>query len=77
MRAPQRDSGKTRVRIPSAPLFASVVSTEARALCTAEVRVQFLPEALFSYARSSVDRALLRDGSGRWFDSSRACDRRT
>ena len=30
-----------------------------------------------SHARSSVDRALLCDGRGRWFDSSRACSSRT
>jgi hypothetical protein len=39
---------------PSGSIFASVVSTAARALCTAEVRVQLLPEASLVAQRKSA-----------------------
>jgi hypothetical protein len=42
---------EVRVRLPTSP-SASVVSTSARALCTAEVRVRFLPEAFVERRRS-------------------------
>jgi len=60
------------VRVPPSPLIhASVVSTASTRPLYG--RGAGSTPAGGSYARSSVDRALLCEGRGRWFDSSRAC----
>ena len=58
------------VRLRPSPPLPPWCQWQARALCTAEVRVRLLPEAP-SHARSSAERALSCDGRGRWFESSR------
>jgi hypothetical protein len=65
-------SSRPWVRIPPARLWPwcrRKKRTHPPVIPAAPVRVR---SATLPYARSSVDRALPCDGSGRWFDSSRA-----